>query len=101
MNAEQVAYALYKEWNNTPDGALGQHYRLISRNSYTIDPKKPEPDALDLKKSALLAQTVAAYAAAIRNELGYAAHHAVPMGLRGSISVPRSVEFLVSEALKG
>lgn len=38
---------IYNTYANAPIGALDKWHRLMSRNSYTIAPRKPEPDALD------------------------------------------------------
>ena len=37
-------------------GALAGWYRLMGRNSYTIDPRRPAPDARDEEREALRAE---------------------------------------------
>ncbi len=49
----QEAEAAVSAFRAHPGGRLHAWFRLMSRNSYTIDPRRPEPDDLDEEKEAL------------------------------------------------
>ena len=55
---------------NHPGGRLTEWYRLMNRNRYTIDPRRPEPDEADDAKLALYVARAKAIEAFVDYEVG-------------------------------